>query len=64
MFTRNMKNYIGFLNVHDGHNYNIKEKICAVVGINTPLFPFVSMLIKMNSINMKRKDNNDEFNTK
>lgn len=59
-----MKNHIGFLNIHSMHDYNIKEKICAVVGINTPLFPFVSMLIKMNSINMKRKDKNDEFNTK
>lgn len=64
MFMRNMKNHIGFLNVHDIHDHNIKEEICAFVGINTPLFPFVSMLIKMNKINMKRKDKNDEFNAK
>ena len=56
MFSRNMKNHIGFLYVHDAHNYNIKEEICAFVGINTPLFPLVSMLIKMNKINMKRKE--------
>lgn len=60
MSMRNLKNHIGFLNVHDC-NYNIKEEICAVVGVNTPLFPFVRMLIKMNRINMIRKGKNNEL---
>lgn len=56
MSMKKLKNHIGFLNVSDGKNYDIKEEICAFVGINAPLFPFVSMLIEMNAINMKRKD--------
>lgn len=60
---RNMKNHIGFLYVHDCYDYNNKEKIGAVIGVNTPLFPFVSMLIEMNKINMRRKIKNDKFDT-
>lgn len=63
MSMRNMKNHIGFLYIHDCHNYNNKEKICAVIGVNTPLFPFVSMLIAMNKTNMRRKIKNDKFDT-
>lgn len=63
MSMRNMKNHIGFLHVHDCRDYNSKEKICAVIGVNTPLFPFVSMLIAMNRTNMRRKIKNDKFNT-
>lgn len=55
MSMKKLKNHIGFLNVSDGKNYDVKEEICAFIGINAPLFPLVSMLIKMNKINMKRK---------
>lgn len=63
MYMENMKNRMGFLCVDDYYDYSNKEKICAVIGANTPLFPFASMLIKMNGINIRKKTKNDESNT-
>ena len=56
MYMTNFKKHVGFLNRHNGHDKNKKEQICAIIGIDTPLFPFVRMLIKMNYINMKQGD--------
>lgn len=53
MSYTNMKNKVGFLTNYDGKT---KEQLCVTIGVNTPLFPFVSMLIKMNRINFKKKE--------
>lgn len=50
-----MKNKVGFIKRCDNYNKKLEE-IYAFVGVNTALYPLVAMLIKMNKINMKRKD--------
>ncbi len=52
MYISDMKNHTGFLCERIGEN---KKQFCAFIGINSPLFPFVSLLIKMNVKNFRRK---------
>lgn len=50
----NMKNKVGFIKRCDNYNKKIEE-VYAFVGVNTALYPLVSMLIKMNKKNVEIK---------
>jgi len=53
MYISDMKNHAGFLYEGIGEN---KKQFGAFIGINSPLFQYVSLLIKMNVKNLKRKN--------
>lgn len=53
------QNEIRMIRMYDGHKW-IDQSIC--VGVNTPVFRFISLLIEMNEINFKKRNNTNESN--